>query len=92
MTLFESLIFEKGLSIKGIHFYPEMNLMVVVLNNRKVIEYPLSNSNRLGGASMEQLNNFELMGKGAGIHWPGLDEDISLKGLLQYTLQQTIAS
>lgn len=43
----ESLIFEKGLAIIGLHFYHQLDLMPVVLNNRKVIEYPLSNSTKL---------------------------------------------
>lgn len=78
----ESLIFEHNLKIKGVHFYPDMDLMLIVLNNQRVLRYPLSDSKRLKNASKEQLENFELTGKGYGIHWPDIDEDISLKGLL----------
>ena len=31
---------------------------------------------------MEQLQNYRLIGKGEGIHWPDLDEDISVEKLL----------
>ncbi|WP_375136026.1 DUF2442 domain-containing protein [Nitrosomonas oligotropha] len=34
-------------------------------------------------ASQKQLINYELLGDGEGIHWPNVDEDISVAGLLQ---------
>lgn len=82
----ESLIFENGLRIKGLHFYPDMDLMLIVLNNQKIIKSTISSSERLKNASVEQLNNYEFIGKGFGIHWPDLDEDLSLKGFLQKEL------
>jgi hypothetical protein len=30
----------------------------------------------------EQRNNWRLIGKGVDIHWPDLDEDISVRSLL----------
>ncbi|MBW2657327.1 MAG: DUF2442 domain-containing protein, partial [Deltaproteobacteria bacterium] len=33
-------------------------------------------------ASEEERNNFEISLSGYGIHWPLLDEDISIDGLL----------
>ena len=33
-------------------------------------------------ASMEERNNFEFFPSGYGIHWPLLDEDISIDGML----------
>lgn len=82
----EYLIFEKGLKIKGIHFYEDMDLMVVVLNNKKVITCRISESPRLASASKEELREYELPGKGAAIHWPAVDEDMSLKSLLREEL------
>jgi hypothetical protein len=41
------------------------------------------------GASQELLNHYELYGEGEGIHWPDLDEDISVKGLLAGHVDQT---
>ncbi len=37
---------------------------------------------RLAQASKEQLSNWELLGDGEGIHWPDIDEDLSINGLL----------
>lgn len=82
----ESIIFEKGLKIKGVHFYPEMDMMVIVLNNQKIVSKRISTSERLSNASIDDLNDYELIGSGVGIHWSSVDEDISLKGILQEEL------
>jgi len=39
-------------------------------------------SSALAGATREQLSNFEISPSGYGIHWPLLDEDLSIDGLL----------
>jgi hypothetical protein len=36
----------------------------------------------LRGASQDELNHFELSPSGYGIHWPNLDEDISINSFL----------
>ncbi|MBI2556296.1 MAG: DUF2442 domain-containing protein, partial [Planctomycetes bacterium] len=37
---------------------------------------------RLVHATLEERNNWRLIGKGHGIHWENIDEDINVKGLL----------
>jgi hypothetical protein len=39
-------------------------------------------SERLARATQQQRENFELSPSGYGIHWPDLDEDLSIDGLL----------
>jgi hypothetical protein len=82
----EKIIFEDGLKIEGVNFYPEIDLMIVVLNNRKVITSPISIYQLLKDAKLNQLNNYKLIANGVGIHWEELDEDISLKGLLKQSI------
>jgi hypothetical protein len=36
----------------------------------------------LEAATEEERNDWQLLGNGQGIHWPRLDEDISVLGLL----------
>lgn len=55
----------------------------VVLADGRRISVPLAWFPRLLHASAEQLENYELLGEGAGIHWPDLDEDLSVAGLLR---------
>lgn len=40
-------------------------------------------SSRLHGALWSQLQNWELIANGSGVHWPDLDEDLSAAGLYE---------
>ena len=55
----------------------------VDLSDGRTIAVPLAWFPRLERASLQQLENYELMGDGEGIHWPELDEDLSVAGLLR---------
>ena len=56
--------------------------LVVELVDGRTITVPLVWFPRLSSASEEQLKNWELLGDGDGIHWPDIDEDLSITGLL----------
>jgi hypothetical protein len=77
-------ILEEGLRIQSLHFNLEMNLMLIVLNNRKVLQRDLSDFPLLKDATSEQLNTYEL--SRTGVHWPSLDEDLSLRGFLKHEM------
>ncbi|NQU63705.1 MAG: DUF2442 domain-containing protein [SAR324 cluster bacterium] len=46
------------------------------------ISVPLAWSWRLSDATPEQRQNYEVIGNGQGVHWPDVDEDISIEGML----------
>jgi hypothetical protein len=48
----------------------------------RTISVPLVWSWRLAGATLQQRMNFEIIGAGEGVHWPEIDEDISVQGML----------
>ena len=48
----------------------------------RVISVPLAWSWRLVRASSEQRRRYEIIGYGEGVHWPDIDEDISVEGML----------
>ena len=48
----------------------------------RTISVPLAWSWRLSEATPEQRARFEIIGSGSGIHWPDVDEDISVEGML----------
>lgn len=48
----------------------------------RVISVPLAWSWRLSDATPEQRNNWEIIGDGQGVHWPDVDEDLSVEGML----------
>jgi hypothetical protein len=51
----------------------------------RMISVPLAWSWRLSGATPAQRQNYEIIGTGQGVHWPDVDEDISVAGMLQGT-------
>ena len=59
--------------------------LVVALVDGRTISVPLEWFPRLAKASRKQLKTFELIGDGEGIHWPEIDEDLSVAGLLRGT-------
>ena len=61
--------------------------IVVNLLDGRTISVPLVWFPRLSKADAKQLLNWELLGDGEGIHWPELDEDLSVAGLLMGTHQ-----
>lgn len=56
--------------------------IVARLKDGRTISIPLAWSWRLSEATPEQRANFRLIGDGQGIHWPDVDEDISIRGML----------
>ncbi len=48
----------------------------------RIISVPLAWSWRLSEATPQERSNFEIIGDGLGIHWPDIDEDISVEGML----------
>ena len=57
--------------------------LIVTLVDGRRISVPLAWFPRLSKASESELRNYELLGDGEGIHWPDIDEDLSVEGLLR---------
>ena len=56
--------------------------LVVDLADGRTASVPLTWYPRLLHGSSEERDNWRLIGNGEGIHWPDLDEDISISGLV----------
>jgi len=54
----------------------------VDLSDGRTLSVPLEWFPRLLHATREERNNWRLIGKGHGIHWKDIDEDISIEGLI----------
>lgn len=59
----------------------EDELLVDLADGRR-ISVPLAWFPRLIHGSPTERDNWRLIGNGEGIHWPDLDEDISVEGLI----------
>lgn len=56
--------------------------MLIRLADGRELSVPLTFFPRLQRAPVRARKNWELIGGGIGIHWPDLDEDISVENLL----------
>lgn len=59
----------------------EDSLIVDLVDGRTIIA-PLLWYPRLWHGTVEERKNFEIIGDGTLIHWPDLDEDLSVSGIL----------
>jgi hypothetical protein len=64
--------------------YPMGEYLRVQLRNEHMIYVRREHFERLKNATREQLENYRLIGDGEGVHWPDLDEDVSIRGFMRY--------
>lgn len=68
---------------RAAHLWFERGRLVVQLQDGRELACPLAFFPRLSVASTEDLAHWRFTGRGTGIHWPRLDEDLSIQGLLE---------
>src|SRR5712692_6366980 len=56
--------------------------LTVDLSDGRTISVPLAWYPRLVHGTHEERSDWRLIGRGEGIHWPQLDDDISVEGLI----------
>ena len=59
----------------------EVEITAYLLDGR-IVSVPLVWSWRLSESTPAQRDHWEIIGDGIGIHWPDVDEDISIEGML----------
>jgi hypothetical protein len=57
-------------------------LITFHLVDGRIVSVPLAWSWRLSEATPAQRDHFEIIGDGYGVHWPDVDEDLSVEGML----------
>lgn len=62
-------------------FFTDDQICVVLADGREV-RAPLEFYPSLKKASKKERENFQLIGLGTGIHWPDIDEDLSIEGIV----------
>jgi hypothetical protein len=69
-----------GGKIKAVRI--DEDVLTVDLADGRTVSTPLAWYPRLLHASCEQRNRFQISSAGFGIHWPDVDEDLSVRGML----------
>jgi len=77
-----SILVEINSTVFGTNVWFEDNMLCVTSSDGRQIRVPTFWFPRLYSATPQKLKNWTFIGKGQGIHWPDLDEDLSIKGLL----------
>ena len=67
--------------VAGVSF--DSDRLIVDLMDGRTIAVPLAWYPRLLEATPEQRADWDMAGAGFGIHWPQIDEDLSVEGLLR---------
>ena len=67
---------------EAIHVLLTDDTLSVDLSDGRSISVPIAWFPRLLHSSEQERNNWRFIGKGHGIHWEDIDEDISIEGLL----------
>ncbi len=57
--------------------------LTVELQDGRTITVPIVWYPRLSHGTPQERNNWQIIAGGEGIHWPDLDEDLSVEGLLE---------
>ena len=61
----------------------ENEMVCMLMSDNKEIRFPLKANQKLSNALEKQRNNIEIICGGTGLHWPDLDEDLSVIGILE---------
>ena len=64
------------------HYDREARRVIVRLTNACTFAFPPELAQGLESAADDQLAQVEILGAGYGLHWPALDVDLSVPGLL----------
>ncbi|MBX2999270.1 MAG: DUF2442 domain-containing protein [Caldilineaceae bacterium] len=67
--------------IVNLHFHADTHI-VTLSDGSEEVRAPLSWHPRLRHGTEAERANWRLIGKGVGVHWPDLDEDIGVEGLV----------
>jgi len=84
----ERTIFENKIRIESIEIHLEAGFMLIVLNNGNVLKVNPSQFPRLKNADPKDLEKYNLIAGGVGVEWPGLDEHLSLKGMVESVIRK----
>jgi len=72
----------KQLEIRATSVRLSNDALIVDLSDGRTVSAPLTWYPRLLNGTPVERDDHQLIGEGLGIHWPQLDEDISVEGIL----------
>jgi len=58
-------------------------MICMLMSDNKEIRFPASANNKLRKATDKQKSNIDIICGGTGLHWPDIDEDLSVTGIIE---------
>ena len=71
------------LMFKAVKTWYEEDKICLLMTDQKEIRFPVYLNKKLREAPVEKVKNIELICDGTGLHWPDLDEDLSVTGIME---------
>ena len=61
----------------------ESCMVCLLTSDNKEVRFPVELNSKLKNATEKHLRNIEIICGGTGLHWPDLDEDLSITGIVK---------
>ncbi len=71
------------LTVKAIKAWYESHQICIKLEDEREIRFPVSKNKILIDAPIDKVSDIEIICGGTGLHWPQLDEDLTVSGILE---------
>lgn len=71
------------LQFKVLKAWYENGMICLLLSDKMEIRFPIELNEKLSTASIPHVQNIEIICEGTGLHWPDLDEDLSVTGIME---------
>ena len=71
------------LMFKAIRAWYEDGYICLLMSDKKEIRFPAELNSKLREAPVDKIKNIEIICDGTGLHWPDLDEDLSVTGIIE---------
>lgn len=71
------------IKIRAVQVWIENQMVCLRLADDREVRFPAQKNKRLRNAAPAQLSNVEIICAGTGLHWPDLDEDLTVQGILE---------
>jgi hypothetical protein len=71
------------LTVKAVKAWYENSQICIRLEDEREIRFPVNKNRILESAPVEKVSSIELICNGTGLHWPDLDEDLTVAGILE---------
>jgi hypothetical protein len=69
--------------VKATRVWVENGQVCIQLADEREMRFPATKNPRLRKGAPEQVAHVEIICAGAGLHWPDLDEDLSVQGIIE---------